>query len=68
MLRDLLGIRQDPKLPAFAAAEVRPLVPASLDWAEGHLDTPRGRIRVRWQRQDGQPHVEITAPPGTAEQ
>ena len=43
---DVLGIR--PAAAAYAEVIIRPAVTAYLDGAEGHVETPYGRLGVRW--------------------
>jgi alpha-L-rhamnosidase len=59
------GLRPDPGAPAFAAFTFAPTVLAGLDWASFRFASPRGEIRVRWDR-DGQDAVtgEVTVPDG----
>ena len=60
------GLRPDPGTPAFGAFTFAPAVLAGLDWASFRFASPRGEIRVRWDR-DGQDAVagEVTVPEGT---
>jgi alpha-L-rhamnosidase len=60
------GLRPDPGAPAFGAFTFAPTVLAGLDWASFRFASPRGEIRVRWDR-DGQGGVngEVTVPEGT---
>ena len=37
---------------------------AGITWANGHLDTPKGRIRVSWKLVDGKLQVDSSVPDG----
>ena len=59
LFTQVLGIRQKPGSAAFAQVEIRPADIPGLDWAEGHITTPRGKIAVRYRRgEDGRLLVE----------
>jgi alpha-L-rhamnosidase len=60
------GLRPDPGAPGFAAFGFAPTVLAGLDWVSFRFASPRGEIRVRWDR-DGQDVVngEVTVPAGS---
>ncbi len=47
--RYLLGIRVI--APGFAEYAVRPCVPEGLDWAEGSVETVKGTVKVRWEKE-----------------
>lgn len=56
----ILGIRQKPGTAGFADVEILPADIKELDWAEGSIQTPRGDIWVRWERQaDGTRTVNV---------
>ncbi len=48
----VLGIRQAPDSVGFERLWLAPVVAGRLPWAEGHFDSPRGRIEVRWEKTD----------------
>ncbi|MDD6030338.1 MAG: alpha-L-rhamnosidase C-terminal domain-containing protein [Kiritimatiellae bacterium] len=56
----LLGVV--PTAPGFRTFSVRPQT-AGLTWAEGVVPTPRGDIRVRWDRRDDGLAVKVAVPP-----
>lgn len=61
----VLGV--EPTTNGFATWSVRPQ-PADLAWAQGEVPTPRGAIKVAWQRRDGRHSgfvMTVTAPRGT---
>lgn len=62
--RILGGIRQ--LAPAWARIEIAPQPVAGIDRAEALVPTPRGDVRVRWQRRDGRVHLEASVPRGIA--
>lgn len=58
----ILGIRL--LAPGGRKVEVRPVAPASLAWARGHVTVPAGRISVDWRRENGRLVVNATAADG----
>ena len=62
MMTDVLGIK--PTKPGFAEFIVEPKT-ACLDFAEGSVPTPKGRIFVEWhKKEDGSVEVICNAPSG----
>lgn len=61
-----LGLRQDRSSTAWESFVVAPTPGGGITWARGHLDTPRGRIRVEWYVEDGELHVETDIPVGSS--
>jgi alpha-L-rhamnosidase len=62
----LAGIR--PASPGFRASRIEPDLDAALDWVEAFQDTPYGRLKVRWERDAGDPAritIDIEVPPNT---
>ena len=59
--RCILGVT--PLAPGFAEFEVRPY-PADLSRASGFVPTPRGEIRVEWQKNDAGLRVRVEHPAG----
>lgn len=59
--RCILGVT--PLKPGFAEFEVRPY-PAKLSFAAGSVPTPRGEIRVEWQKNDAGLRVRVEHPAG----
>jgi hypothetical protein len=49
LMSEVLGVR--PTAPGFAKVEIRPFA-GPLTWAEGTVPTPKGDLRVRWERGD----------------
>ena len=50
LFTEILGIRQKPGTAGYADCTVEPADIPALSWAEGSIRTPRGEIRVRWER------------------
>ncbi|OWA34137.1 hypothetical protein B9G55_17595 [Saccharibacillus sp. O16] len=55
-----------PLEPGYARIGIRPHMPAGLDWAEGELHTPVGRIFSGWRREQEQLLFTIEIPDGAA--
>jgi alpha-L-rhamnosidase len=66
-IEGVCGLRPDPGAPAFGAFTFGPVVPAGLDWASFRFASPRGEIRVRWDRSGGDAvDGEVTVPEGAS--
>ena len=50
LFTEILGIRQKPGTAGYADCTVEPADIPALSWAGGSIRTPRGEIRVRWER------------------
>lgn len=62
----LAGIRPDPEKPAFKHAIIRPMPAGDLKWVRAHTDTPHGRLRSAWKKEnDGTLSLEIEIPANT---
>ena len=59
MIKTVLGIAPRLDAPGFEKADITPFFFKDLDFAEGHADTARGRISVRWERQGEK--IKLTA-------
>lgn len=66
-IEGVCGLQPNPGAPAFGAFTFAPAAPAGLDWASFRFASPRGEIRVRWNR-SGEDAVEgeVTVPPGAS--
>ena len=53
LYRHVLGIRVSDDAVGCDKVNVDPKPCPGIDWAEGWLDTPRGRISVSWRMEDG---------------
>lgn len=61
----ILGIGQESA--GFKKPVIAPKIPDRLNYAEGGIDTPRGRISVCWRKVNSGVEFEITLPEGGAE-
>ncbi len=59
----VLGVRQAKGSVGWAEVLIDPQ-PGAITSAEGHLDTPKGRVEVNWKRNGGRVDVEFTIPNG----
>ena len=63
----VLGIGQAPDSAGYAEIRLAPQLHASLDWARGAIETPRGRIGSSWRRdEEGWCEWSVLIPPGAA--
>jgi alpha-L-rhamnosidase len=53
-----------PASPGYATVRIAPCFPTGLDWCEATVETPRGLVTARWQRDDCIT-LDFTTPPGT---
>jgi len=60
----LAGIRPDPAAPGFARCIIAPHIVLGLEWVEAHHDSPRGRISVKWSKQQDKLLLDVRIPPG----
>ena len=51
LYQDLLGIRQTDDSVCFDKVTITPVFPKTLDFCEGYMTTPHGRIAVSWKRE-----------------
>ena len=59
---DLLGIRPDASGPGFKVTRFHPTMTAYLEWAEGSVDTPYGKVSSQWKNENGKLNWEIEIP------
>ncbi|MCC6669992.1 MAG: family 78 glycoside hydrolase catalytic domain [Planctomycetes bacterium] len=59
-----LGVRPDAGHPGFARFRVAPRLWGGVHWAQGHVDTVRGRIAVAWRRSGTAWELDLVVPPG----
>ena len=65
MLQNLVGIQPVKETPLFRACRIKPYFPANLNWCSGYVDTPQGRITVRWERmENGEIKLDVSLPDG----
>ena len=63
LMRGILGIRVADDAIGCDKVAVEPHAVAGVTWARGHLDTPRGRIRVSWKLEGGEMKIKKEFPP-----
>ena len=56
------GINTVEEYPGYEKVRIAPLPDARLEWMEATLKTRHGKIRSRWQKQEGQWRYEIDTP------
>ncbi len=61
-----LGLRQAEGSVAWERFVVAPLPHASVEWARGTFDSPRGVIAVEWRTEDDELHITVDVPPTTS--
>ena len=61
----VLGIRTQECTDAFKNIVISPCFLSSLTYAEGYLDTIRGRIHIRWKKAENSIDVVISVPANT---
>ena len=61
--RDLAGLRV--KDAGFRSFDVRPVIPAGLEWVEYTHDTTYGQIAIRWEHKDGRFKLICDVPVGS---
>ncbi|MFF4117591.1 family 78 glycoside hydrolase catalytic domain [Streptomyces sp. NPDC001714] len=58
-----LGLRQAGNSVAWERFVVAPVPHASVDWARGTFESPRGTISVEWRTEGDELHVTVDVPP-----
>jgi hypothetical protein len=67
-MEHLAGLRRDPAVPGGARWIIAPQPVGHLTWARAEHRSPRGWLRVRWERRAGQFQLDVEVPPNvTAE-
>ena len=61
LLSHLAGIR--PAKPGYRELLVKPAFPKGLAWLKAQRQTPFGRVRVEWRRENGQVKIRLETPP-----
>lgn len=64
LMRGILGIRVAEDAVGCDKVIIEPHAVAGITWANGHLDTPKGCIRVSWKLVDGKLQVDSSVPDG----
>jgi len=67
IFRSVIGINPDEADPGWGHIVIWPYPGGGLSWAEGQIDSIRGLVACRWQREapEGPLTVEVQIPPGT---
>ncbi len=60
-ISEVVGIRYNSDGKSFDKVTVKPCFVKELDFAEASLDTPRGKVSVRWERADGDIIIKVNA-------
>jgi alpha-L-rhamnosidase len=63
--KSLAGIRPDPALPGFQSFLIHPVVGGGLDFAEGEMESPFGRISSRWELTKEGLSLAVSVPPNS---
>ncbi|TVR54412.1 MAG: alpha-L-rhamnosidase [Puniceicoccaceae bacterium] len=59
------GINLDPEVPGYRRIHFRPRPGGSLTWAEGSLESPCGRIALRWEKTGNSLNLALEIPVNT---
>ncbi|MEN8601008.1 alpha-L-rhamnosidase C-terminal domain-containing protein [Microbacterium rhizosphaerae] len=51
--------------PGYARSSIAPDLDGSLDRCAAHVDTPHGRLAVRWRRDGDSATIDVEVPVGT---
>ncbi len=65
MYRSVAGLDLDPAEPGYAHIIFRPRPGGSLTWAEASLESPHGKVGIRWKLDGGNLKVTLTVPENT---
>jgi alpha-L-rhamnosidase len=65
MYEYLAGIRPDPETPGFQRIQIKPFVPAGLDFVKAVHRSLYGPITSSWKRSGRELVMEVTIPPNT---
>ena len=66
MMATLAGIEPDPRSPGFGRVSIKPRPVDGLDWVEGEVDTPYGRVRSAWRRAGASVLFDVDVPANTS--
>lgn len=58
----LLGIRNEPGSVGFERIRIEPTPVGEVSWVGGSYETPRGKVKVRWERGEGTFQLELIVP------
>ncbi len=65
-VRALAGIQPLEETPGYEQFVVKPSFVQGLDKVSYEFDSPRGWIKVKWERQGGEVVLDLTVPPGAS--
>ncbi|MFA6173974.1 MAG: alpha-L-rhamnosidase N-terminal domain-containing protein [Kiritimatiellales bacterium] len=65
-IRALAGIQPMPEAPGYERFAVKPSFVTGLDRVAYEFDSPRGWIKVKWERKAGEITLNLTVPPGAS--
>lgn len=65
IMKTLVGINICPDDPAYHKVLIKPVFISNLDFCEGYTQTPNGKIRVSWSRDNEKIILEVTIPENT---
>lgn len=60
-----LGIRQKKGCAAYEAVEISPRIPQKLDYVKGSILTPKGEIKIAWEKTKDSVKIDVKIPNGT---
>lgn len=60
--RVLAGIQPDEAKPGFEHIIIKPFIPDSMSFARASTQTPRGRVAVEWNKQNGVLQMNVAIP------
>jgi alpha-L-rhamnosidase len=65
MVRTVAGLEIDPEDPGYRHIIFQPQPGGSLEWAEARLDTDRGPVSIRWEREGESLNIDLEIPEGS---
>ncbi len=66
LYRKVAGIELNEEKPGFKDFMIKPYIGEGLDFAEANLESPHGKIRSAWKKDEvGNVQLEVTVPPNT---
>lgn len=66
MYKTLAGIRPDPASPGFKRFFIKPYFPENLKWVEAEHESPYGKIKIHWIKDNGRVSINISVPANTS--
>jgi alpha-L-rhamnosidase len=65
MYHTVAGLELDPTAPGYKKIVFRPRPGGTITWAEASLETPQGRVAIRWDSKDSELQLQLTVPNGS---